>query len=407
MTELARPVAEPFAEPLGEPAAEPAGAARRERPRLLGLDGIRGIAALAVMLHHCYLLAFPGYPSNNGPLWAAWLFYGHLAVVVFITLSGFSLGFSPAQHDWQLGGGARFAHRRAWRILPPYWAALVFSLIIAWTVVPQPDTPVPNGKSVVIFGLLLQDVFGSASPNGAFWSIAIEAQLYVVFPLMLLVLRRAGAIVLLTAVTLVVTTIGVLAPHVSAVQLLIRLTPEFAVLFALGLVATAVLRAGERVRRLPYHWLALAALVPPVALMAVRGSVWTATHYYWVDLAFGPGVALLLAAVATGRPRLLVRLLDTRPLRSLGSFSYSLYLTHAPIVVAIHAKLVEPHVSGTVPTFWANVGLAGPVAIAFAWSFSRFFELPFQRYRSWGPLRAAIRARLGRPRPVPGPVGEP
>jgi peptidoglycan/LPS O-acetylase OafA/YrhL len=405
VTEVVPAVPAAAAAPTATAAPAVAPAAPRERPRLLGLDGIRGVAALFVMLHHCWLLAFPGYPVNNGPLWSAWLIYGHLAVVVFITLSGFSLGVSPARHDWDLGSGKRFAHRRAWRILPPYWAALAFSLVIAWTVTPQPDTPVPDGKSVLIYGLLLQDVFGSASPNGAFWSIAIEAQLYIVFPLMLLILRRAGAVVLLTAVTVLVTTIGVLAPHVSAVEMLLRLTPSFAVLFALGLVATMVLRAGDRARRLPYHWFAFAALVPPVALIAVQGSVWTVKHYYWVDIAFGPGVALLLAAVAVGRPRWLVRFLDTRPLRSLGSFSYSLYLTHAPIVVAVHVKLVAPNVSGGVATFWADVALAGPLAIAFAWSFSRFFELPFQRYRSWAPLRDAVRARLGRPRPAT--AGEP
>jgi peptidoglycan/LPS O-acetylase OafA/YrhL len=369
------------------------------KPRLLGLDGIRGVAALFVMLHHCWLLSFPGYPVNNGPLWSKWLIYGHLAVVVFIKLSGFSLGVSPARHDWQLGGAGRFAHRRAWRILPPYWAALVFSLVIAWTVVPQPDTPVPNGKSVVIFGLLLQDIFGSASPNGAFWSIAIEAQLYIVFPLMLLVLRRIGAIVLLSAVTVIVSTIGLLAPHVSVVQMLTRLTPEFALLFALGLVATAVLRAGVRVRRLPLQWLALAAFLPVLAVMLAKGSSWAVQHYFWLDMALGPAVALLLAALATGRPKPLVRLLDTRPLRSLGSFSYSLYLTHAPIVVAVHAKLVAPYVTGGVPTFWATVGIGGPLAVAFAWAFSRFFELPFQRYRNWSALRAALR----RPAPAAAP----
>ncbi|WP_432835872.1 acyltransferase family protein [Dactylosporangium sp. CA-092794] len=362
-----------------------------ERPRLVGLDGIRGVAALCVMLHHCWLLAFPGYPQTHGPLWLAWLIYGHLAVVVFITLSGFSLGVAPARRDWQLGSAKRFAHRRAWRILPPYWAALIFSLAIAWAIVPQPDTPVPTGKSVVIYGLLLQDVFGSPSPNGAFWSIAIEAQLYVVFPLLLVILRRAGAIVLLTAVTLVVATIGVLAPHVHLVDMLLRFTPEFAVLFTLGLIAAGVLRAGDRVYRLPYHWLALLAAAPVIALMAVQGSVWTITHYFWVDLAFGPAVALLLAAVATGRPRPLVRFLDTRPLRSLGSFSYSLYLTHAPIVVVVYTQLIDGRVSAGVPAFFATAAIAAPLAVAFAWSFSRFFELPFQRYRNWAALRAAMR----------------
>jgi peptidoglycan/LPS O-acetylase OafA/YrhL len=114
------------------------------RGRLAGLDGIRGLAALFVVLHHCWLSAFPGYPANTGPAWTGWLLYGHFAVVVFIVLSGFSLAVSPARSRWQLGGLGRFAQRRAWRILPPYWAALVVSLLIAWTVIPPSDEPEPT-----------------------------------------------------------------------------------------------------------------------------------------------------------------------------------------------------------------------------------------------------------------------
>src|SRR4051794_8637826 len=235
--------------------------------RVTGLDGIRGLAALFVVVHHTYLESFPGYPVNTGPSWLAWLLYGHLAVVVFIALSGFSLAVAPARRDWQLGGKARFAHRRAWRILPPYWAALIFSVIMAWAVAPQPGSPPPDGKAVAVYGLLLQDVFGSSVPNGAFWSIAVEAQLYLVFPLLLLVLRRAGAIVMVTAVTAVVAAVGLLAPHVSAVGLLIRLTPQFAALFALGLASAGILVAGDRVRRLPWQWLALIAVAPVVVLL--------------------------------------------------------------------------------------------------------------------------------------------
>ena len=154
--------------------------------RLHGLDGIRGVAALFVVLHHCWLLSFPGYPSNTGPWWLGWLIYGHFAVVVFIVLSGFSLAIAPARSRWQLRSVRDFARRRAWRILPPYWAALAFSLAVAWWVVAQPDTHEPTAKSVVVYGFLVQDVFGSPSPNGAFWSIAIEAQLYLLFPLLLL-----------------------------------------------------------------------------------------------------------------------------------------------------------------------------------------------------------------------------
>ncbi|GAB3883571.1 hypothetical protein GCM10027612_15910 [Microbispora bryophytorum subsp. camponoti] len=173
-------------------ATSPSTRAARAPTRLPGLDGIRGIAALFVVLHHCWLLSFPGFPADTGPAWAGWLVYGHLAVVMFIVLSGFSLAVSPADSGWRLNSLRRFAYRRAWRILPPYWAALLFSLVVAWTLIPQPGQGDPTVKSVVVYGLLVQDLFGSPSPNGAFWSIAVEAQLYIVFPLMLLVLRRAA-----------------------------------------------------------------------------------------------------------------------------------------------------------------------------------------------------------------------
>jgi peptidoglycan/LPS O-acetylase OafA/YrhL len=388
-------------------AADAGAAASRQRARLDGLDGIRGLAALFVVLHHCYLMSFPGYPANTGPAWAGWLLYGHLAVVVFITLSGFSLAVSPARGGWQLGGWRRFAHRRAWRILPPYWAALAFSLAVAWAVVPQPGTPKPTAGSAVVYGLLLQDIVGTPSPNGAFWSIAIEAQLYLVFPLMLLLRRRAGALVLLGGVSAVVTAIGVLAWGVPPVRLLMRLTPQFAALFAMGVIAAGVLGASERVRRLPWQWLAGLAAAPVLLVLVLNSSVWWDAHHYWVDFALGPAVALLLAAVATRRVAPLVRVLDTRPVRSLGRFSYSLYLVHAPIVVAINEKVVAPHVPPGLPTFGVTLLLAVPVALLTARLFASVFEIPFQRHRDWASLRAAVRARRRQLRPAPAPTAEP
>ena len=144
-------------------------------PRLAGLDGIRGLAALYVVLNHVFLRAFPGYPVDHAPFWAAWLIYGRFAVVVFIVLSGFSLALSPARHGWRLDGLSRFAARRARRILPPYWAALAFSLAVAWLVIPQPGHGMPDVKSVVVNGLLVQNLVAAHSPNAAFWSMAVEA----------------------------------------------------------------------------------------------------------------------------------------------------------------------------------------------------------------------------------------
>ncbi|GAB2813693.1 hypothetical protein GCM10022221_09280 [Actinocorallia aurea] len=363
--------------------------------RIAGLDGLRGIAALFVVLHHCLLTAYAGFPDESGPAGLAVLRYGHFAVVLFIALSGFSLAASPARRGWRLGGVGRFARRRAWRILPPYWAALLFALLMAWLVVPQPGEGPPNARSVIVFGLLLQDVADAPSPNGAFWSIAIEAQLYAVFPLLLLLVRRWGVAAMLGSAAAVVGAVGLLAPRSDQVARLMHLGPQFAVLFAVGAAAAVVLAAppsGRTARALP--WLAALAVLPVCAVIAARGTPWTVAHFFWVDVALAPAAGLLLAALAAGRPGPLVRLLDSRPLRSLGSYSYSLYLVHAPIVVAVGAMLVNPRLPEGIGRFTVVLLVAVPLSLAAAWLFASVFEGPFVRHRSLPELRAAAALRL-------------
>lgn len=372
-----------------EPAAPVVSAARR---RLVGLDGIRGLAALYVVVNHIFLRAFPGYPADHAPFWAAGFIYGRFAVVVFIVLSGFSLSVAPARAGWRLDGLSNFAHRRAWRILPPYWAALVFSLMMTWFVVAQPGWATPTAKSVAVNGLLMQDIFAVPSPNRAFWSIAIETQLYVVFPLLILAMRRLNSAAMLATVAAPVLVLGILgAAHVHAANSLVnQYTPDLAVLFAIGVAAAGILGPTDHRRAWPWHWFALALAVPVFALIAWKGSVWTIDHFFWVDLAFGPAIGCVLAAVATDRPKPAVRLLDTRPLRRLGSFSYSLYLTHAPIVIAVYYGLVQGRVPPGVPTFLVLCAIVVPLTVLFAALFAAVFELPFQRRRGWGAIRDAL-----------------
>ncbi len=353
------------------------------RQRLPGLDGVRGLAALFVVVDHVFLRAFPGYPVDRAPFWAGWFIYGRFAVVVFIVLSGFSLALSPARHGWRLDGVSRFAHRRARRILPPYWAALALSLAVAWLVVPPPGQAAPDAKSVVVNGLLMQNLVGAPSPDRSFWSIAVEAQLYVLFPLLLLMVRRWGAGVMVATVTLVVATVGILGPHVSRLDVfVIQSPPDLAALFALGVVSAGIVGASRARRSWPWAGLALAAAAPVLAVIGWRGSVWTLDHLFWVDLALGPAIACLLASLATGRPAPLLRVLDARPIRNLGSSSYSLYLTHGPIVVVVCERIVAGRVRQGVPAFVVSLALVVPLTIVFARVFASVFEIPFRRRRS-------------------------
>jgi peptidoglycan/LPS O-acetylase OafA/YrhL len=366
--------------------------------RVLGLDGIRGLAALFVVLNHIFERAWPEYPGvNHAPFWAAWFIYGRGAVAIFIALSGFSLGLGPARSGWKFKSLSTYAHRRAWRILPPYWAALVFSLVMTWYVLAQPHLPVPNAKSVVVYGSLVQDVFAVGTPNRAFWSIAIEVQLYLLLPLLLLLVRRVSALAMVGLVAAIVVTVGVLGPHVPLMNTaLIKFTPDLAVLFAVGLLAAGIVTAGERTRSRPWAGCALVAAVLAIVLMVVRGSVWSNLNMFWLDLAWAPAIGCFLAAVATSRPRFVVRLLNSRMPRTLGSCSYSLYLTHQPIVIAVSYGLVRGHVTSGAPMFFVLAAILLPLTVCFALIFAAVFEIPFQRHRGWIPLQQAMSARLRR-----------
>jgi len=396
--------------PPGAPVPRPnPGRALPVKPeRVVGLDGVRGLAALFVVMNHIFLQAWPGFPANHAPFWAAEFIYGRLAVIVFIALSGFSLCLAPARKGWRFDSVATFLHRRAWRILPPYWAALAFSLLMTWYVLAQPGRPVPNGKSVVVYGLLVQDAASAADPNRTFWSLAIEAQLYLLLPLLLLIVRRVSAVAMVGAVAAVVLAVGLLAPHVTLMDdAVVKFTPDLAVLFAIGVLAAGIVSASEHTRSRPWAWYAAVAAVPAVVLMAVQGWTWSNNNLFWVDVAWGPAIGCFLAAVATRRPRPVVRGLNTRPLRTLGSVSYSLYLTHAPIVIVVSYGLVFGRVAPGPPTFLVLTAVVVPTTVCFALLFGAVFELPFQRHRGWRPLRRAMSEREHRLLRTESPASSP
>jgi peptidoglycan/LPS O-acetylase OafA/YrhL len=277
---------------------------------------------------------------------------------------------------------------------------LALSLAVAWLIIPPPGQALPTTKTVLVNGFLVQNITGAPSPNRSLWSMAVEAQLYIVFPLLLLMVRRWSAIAMVATVTLVVSAVGVVGPHVSRLStFVIQSPPDLAALFAFGVLAAGIVRASRARRSWPWGWFALAAAAPVVATICWQGSVWTLDHVFWVDLALGPAIACLLASLATGRPASLLRLLDARPMRSLGLSSYSLYLTHGPIVMVIYEKIVAGRVRQGVPAFLVTLALVLPLTIAFARLFSSVFETRFRQHLS---SLGAVRRHQPRAEGVPG-----
>jgi peptidoglycan/LPS O-acetylase OafA/YrhL len=174
--------------------------------RLECLDAFRGVAIVLVFLVHLishaygtltlpFEGAFPDWCHPPGD-WTYYLVYpatfGWGGVAVFFVVSGFCIHLSRVRSVGE--GWVGFYRRRAWRILPPYFAALaVFCFLWPLSRLRGYGTPQPWLQLVSHF-LLLHNVHSDLmfAIDPVFWSIAIEVQLYLLYPLLLLLARRLG-----------------------------------------------------------------------------------------------------------------------------------------------------------------------------------------------------------------------
>lgn len=372
------------------------------RPKLAFLDGLRGLAALYVVIHHAaaeFLYSFEAGLVPHGFREWAWLFlFERYAVDGFIVLSGFCLALPVLQSPaFKIQGGfLGFMKRRARRILPAYYGALAFSLALdRW--VPGMLLPGnrPGGglrwdmtapafdKSVLLSHLALVHNAKDAwilKIDYPLWTIATEWQIYFAFPLLVLLLRYAGP---------AATVVGGFA-----LGLWIQHGPELVVggasawylgLFATGMVAAGAFRSPGPT--LPHYKRALALLLAELVLYKLVLFAGRAGGIAQVvqDALIGVMAAVLIIACArerqgAGRGALLA-LLDARPVQALGHCAYSLYLVHAPVLAALHLVLLR-WVPDT-PTRMVWMFAAGvPLSLAVAWLFAQLFERPFLRART-------------------------
>nr|WP_227463953.1 acyltransferase [Nocardioides lijunqiniae] len=375
------------------------------------LDGIRAVAAMFVVVHHSWLLAYPGFPRNVGPSWLGWMLYGHMAVSVFIVVSGFSLAIAPMRRDLHLpGSSAQFIARRGWRILPTYWAALALSCVVFGMVTADRTGDAVDLKAIVVHAVMLQDVVDSAKPNGAFWSIAVEWQIYFLFPVMLYLSRRVGMRRTFAGTLVLVLAGYLLAVSLSPFERFLNITPQYIALFAMGVLAAGLLRPAADLRwtrlLLP---VGVVLAVAFVALCRAQGSVWVVDHFFWVDLLVGAAVAAAIGALAVGRGHAAARLLGSRVLVGVGAYSYSIYLVHAPILWLVwHFGVSRPDLSPGA-RLAVLLATAGPIVLVACWLFHLVFERPFLTRRSWAAWRDLLSPyaarRAGRPAPgLPPPA---
>ena len=352
------------------------------RTHVAGLDGLRAIAVIVVVLFHLTPGAMVG---------------GYLGVDIFFVVSGFIITRLLLIEHVSTGGIRLrdFWRRRARRLLP----ALVVLLLVCSSAALLVGGDVLVGLGAQLLTALTfssnwyfiasgSDYFASTAPElfRNLWSLAVEEQFYLLWPLVLLLvvlrLPRVARIVVLA-----------LATAASAVAMAMLLTPgnPTSVYYgtgthAFGLTLGALLAAaGQWWPTRVLEWsrgarrtlgvlgslalaglIALAVLMPGDADWAYRGGLFAVA---------GLTAVLIAAFLVPASP--LARAVDVAPLRWVGRRSYGIYLWHWPVFVLLAAAL--PAWASDAALAWALGGVAAVVTVVIAALSFRFVETPIRR----------------------------
>ena len=330
------------------------------------IDGLRALAIGAVLLFHFELLGAEG---------------GFVGVDVFFVISGYLMTSLLARANAAPGALLTFYKRRFWRIAPAYLVTLVATLVFGCALLLPVDVE-RLGWSAVASTFFVSNFFFSAGagyfdtasiykPLLHTWSLAVEAQFYLIWPFLMrgvLRMRRSmhlPALLLIFLVSFAACQIlSITDPKVAFFSLPARLWQ-----FALGGLVGLAMLAGFDVRARPYAGamqIAALAVIISTPWLARDGDLWPAP---WA-LPACVGAAVLIFAGGGG---ISGRLLASRPFVFIGRISYSLYLVHWPVNVFVGY--------GQFPQTPLWLRLASLIAcIPLALALYHFVETPMRRY---------------------------
>lgn len=323
-----------------------------DRSRLAGLDALRGIAAMAVVLYHYtawYAEEMGGHAPPGSSLFVT---FGHFGVELFFIISGFVIFLTLSRTNSVAG----FARSRFTRLYPAFVTAILVTLAV--------DASGVSAWRVLANLTMAPELIGARPIDGSYWSLQYELVFYVLAAFCVLVMRwRAPEIP--CAVWLAVALAVRLSGWDLEFRTLERLSLAwFAHLFVIGIMLFR-LHAGQATR---LSWVVLAVALE----MAFLGPHWAFQPIS--PIAYGlmiAGFAALVWFAVTPHGGMLA----IPPLRFLGRVSYPLYLVHqAPgfiLIARLEAMGVPPDLA---------IGIAIAAAILLAWAITDLVEAQLGRW---------------------------
>ncbi len=374
--------------------------------RIEALDSVRGIAAFIVVIHHCFLTraVYSNFFFSNWKTPAtdlvSWIFLytpariawsGYEAVTLFYVLSGLVLAL-----PWVEGRAPdykKFAIRRMCRLYIPYAAIVIVAGAI--NIALQQHAYVSGASDWVntmtwtnsVTPFVLFDHFAIIGHhftiNGVTHTLIWEIRVSLIFPLLIVPIRRWGArgamavLACLTAIVvgtqlvygnisllgdLLVSVRGQSIANKGAIEL--QLYAYYACLFVFGAILASYLREIRAFFARAGSWLGFVLLGSGLMVFQGHWSHWHAVQEFMVAVG---SILILCAALAPGGVQ---KLLMKRFPRYLGRISFSLYLVHVPVILALtiftHGKLPLPLL----------ILIVAPISIALGDIFDRLVTAP-------------------------------
>jgi len=373
-----------------------------------GLDGLRGVAILLVLGTHFGTAA--GFAVRPGGTLGAFLdrvFYlGWSGVDLFFVLSGFLITSILLSTRHQPNYFRLFYGRRALRIFPLYYFAVIFGLFVLPTLWPARSMQLlDNSRAEQIwiwsYTLNIADAFGWATSAGVlahFWSLAIEEQYYLVWPSLVKVSSEQGLRRLcigLIVGALALRLIWLLADFPGGWRGAYLFTLTRVDALAVGSLIAGLMRDAEWQRRLSsIAWPGLMLGLIAVAIEAARlprfyPNEFTVVTFGHSVLALMFGCLLILAVQRHLRVGL-----ESRWLRAMGKYSYGIYVWHWPLQ---RVMLLQPE--AFTPVVFLTIGIVGSTTLG--WISYHLLEKPFlhlKRYFAYQEPQAGL-SRAYRPAP--------
>jgi peptidoglycan/LPS O-acetylase OafA/YrhL len=338
------------------------------------LDGLRGLAILAVVLYHCLprLVGLPNWPVRIGGEWFNFgirqgVLWGWAGVILFFILSGFLITSNLLTSRDKPHYYHNFHARRALRIWPLYLLLLIVVYLNAPWFIGPPVWEAIRTAPWLAYLFCVQNLFHLTLPPslGPTWAMAIEEQYYFAWAPLVRVLRKPWMMVCVLGGALIVSPLLRMVHYPW-------LTPTHTLIHLDGLALGSLMAIGMYTLKLSRRtWLRIGVASFAIGIAAAF-TVVGGTALLDSALAVGFSGAVLALIASTGARNPLNAALRRGPLKFYGRISYGLYMAHISVFIYFgwFDRMMDPYgIQGNLAIVAFRLAMSTAVAAALWYGF--------------------------------------